>query len=58
MTPALELWNLLEDLERKGTNVIDLVTDGQPLRPWRLYPGDADDAVRAIPRGSRGEKTA
>jgi hypothetical protein len=41
MKPALELDNLLEDLERKGTNVIDLVRDGQPLVPWRLYPGDS-----------------
>jgi hypothetical protein len=41
MTPALELLNLLEDLERKGTSVIHLVTDGQPLLPWRLYPGES-----------------
>jgi hypothetical protein len=41
MTLALELLNLLEDLERKGTRVIDLVTGGQPLLPWRLYPGES-----------------
>ena len=41
MTRALALLDLLEDLERKGTSVIDLVTDGQPLLPWRLYPGES-----------------
>jgi hypothetical protein len=41
MTPALELLDLLEDLERKRTSVIDLVTGGQPLLPWRLYPGES-----------------
>lgn len=41
MKPALELRNLLEELERKGTSVIDLVRDGQPLQPWRLYPGES-----------------
>ncbi len=40
MKPALELLNLLEGLERKGTSVIDLVTAGQPVEPWRLYPGE------------------
>jgi hypothetical protein len=41
MNAVFELRNLLEDLERKGTTVIDLVTDGQPLKPWRLYPGES-----------------
>jgi hypothetical protein len=41
MKPALELLNLLEEQERKGTSVIDLVRDGQPLLPWRLYPGES-----------------
>jgi hypothetical protein len=40
MRPALELLNLLEGLERKGTSVIDLVTAGHPVEPWRLYPGE------------------
>ena len=40
MKPALELLNLLEELDRKGTSVIDLVRGGQPLVPWRLYPND------------------
>jgi hypothetical protein len=40
MKPALELLNLLEDLERRGTSVIDLITEGQPVEPWRLYPGE------------------
>lgn len=40
MTPTVELRNLLRDLERRGTTVIDLVRGGQPLQPWRLYPGD------------------
>jgi hypothetical protein len=41
MNPALELLDLVEDLEGKGTSVIELVRDGQPLVPWRLYPGDS-----------------
>lgn len=41
MTPKLELRDLLEALERKGTSVIDLVRDGQALQPWRLYPGES-----------------
>lgn len=41
MKPALELLKLLEELARKGTTVIDLVRDGQPLLPWRLYPDDS-----------------
>lgn len=40
MKPTLELLNLLEDLERQGTTVIDLVTRGQAVQPWRLYPGE------------------
>jgi len=40
MKPALELLNLLEELERKGTSVIDLITAGQPVEPWRLYPDE------------------
>jgi hypothetical protein len=40
MTPARELLALLEELERQGTSVIDLVRDGQPDEPWRLYPGE------------------
>lgn len=41
MKPALELLDLLDGLERKGTSVIELVRDGQPLVPWRLYPGES-----------------
>jgi hypothetical protein len=41
MTPAVELLDLLDTLERKGTRVIDLVRGGQPLVPWRLYPGES-----------------
>ena len=41
MTPAVELRSLLRDLERRGTSVIDLVRGGQPLQPWRLYPGES-----------------
>jgi hypothetical protein len=41
MKPGLELVNLLDDLERKGTSMIDLVRDGEPLVPWRLYPGES-----------------
>jgi len=41
MTPAAELRNLLEELERKGTSVIDLVQGGQPVESWRLYPGES-----------------
>jgi hypothetical protein len=41
MKPALELLNLLMELGRTGTTVIDLARDGQPLVPWRLYPGDS-----------------
>jgi len=41
MNATLELRQLLEELERNGMNVIDMVRDGQPLMPWRLYPGDS-----------------
>jgi hypothetical protein len=41
MTPALELLDLLEALERQGTSVIELARAGQPLEPWRLYPGES-----------------
>lgn len=40
MTAARELLRLLEELERGGTSVIDLVRGGQPIEPWRLYPDD------------------
>ena len=41
MSPAVKLLSLLEGLEQTGRSrsVIDLVRDGQPLAPWRLYPG-------------------
>ncbi len=41
MTPAVELRNLLHELEKQGTSVIDLVRGGQPMQPWRLYPGES-----------------
>jgi hypothetical protein len=41
MSAVSELRNLLEDLERNDTNVIDLVTHGQPPQAWRLYPGES-----------------
>ena len=41
MSAVFELRNLLKDLERNGTNVIDMVRDGQPLVPWRLHPRDS-----------------
>ncbi len=40
MKPALELLSLLDELERKRASVTDLVTGGQPVEPWRLYPGE------------------
>ncbi len=40
MTATLELLNLLEELQRQGTTVIDLVTRQQATEPWRLYPGE------------------
>jgi len=39
MKAMLELWDLLKELERRGTTVIDLVTRQQGVEPWRLYPG-------------------
>jgi hypothetical protein len=41
MKPALELLDLLDELDGKGTSVIDLARAGQPLVPWRLYPGES-----------------
>jgi hypothetical protein len=41
MKPALELRDLLEDLERQGRTVIDLVTDDHPIEAWRLYPDES-----------------
>jgi hypothetical protein len=41
MNAVVALRDLLEDLERNGTSVMDMVRDGQPLVPWRLYPGDS-----------------
>jgi len=40
MKAALELLNLLKELESQGTTVIDLVTRRQAIEPWRLYPGE------------------
>jgi hypothetical protein len=40
MKATLELLNLLDELERQGTTVIDLVTSQQAVEPWRLYPGE------------------
>ncbi|MGH7332105.1 MAG: DUF6969 family protein [Candidatus Rokuibacteriota bacterium] len=41
MTPANELQDLLEALDRRRASVVELVRDGQPQEPWRLYPGDS-----------------
>lgn len=41
MTATLALRELLETLEARGTSVVDLVRDGQPLELWRLYPGES-----------------
>jgi hypothetical protein len=41
MSPAVELLDLLEGLEREGTSVLELVRAGQPLVPWRLYPDES-----------------
>jgi len=41
MNAAVELIALLEGLERRGTNVIELVTNRQRVEPWRLYPGES-----------------
>jgi hypothetical protein len=35
------LLDLLQALDRRGVTVIDLVRGGQPLEPWRLYPGES-----------------
>jgi len=40
MKAMLELRDLLKELERQGTTVIDLVTRQQAIEPWRLYPGE------------------
>jgi hypothetical protein len=40
MKPIVELLALLEDLERSRTSIIDVITEGQPIEPWRLYPDD------------------
>jgi hypothetical protein len=40
MTDAERLADLLVTLERQGTTVMDLIHAGQPVEPWRLYPGD------------------
>jgi len=40
MKATLELLNLLEELRRQGTTVIDLATRQQAVEPWRLYPGE------------------
>ncbi len=40
MKAKLELLDLLEELQRQGRSVIDLVRGGQPLQPWRLYPDE------------------
>ncbi len=41
MTAARELAALLEGLGREGRTVMDLVRQGQPAEPWRLYPDDS-----------------
>jgi hypothetical protein len=43
MTPApgRHLLDLLHDLDRRGVTVIELIRRGQPLEPWRLYPGES-----------------
>ena len=40
MTPFEELAALLEDLERRGTTVMELARGGRPQEPWTLYPGE------------------
>lgn len=40
MTSFEELAALLEDLERRGTTVMELARGGQPQEPWTLYPGE------------------
>jgi hypothetical protein len=41
LSPGRLLLNLLHDLDRRGVTVIDLIRRGQPLEPWRLYPGES-----------------
>ncbi|MGH7313291.1 MAG: DUF6969 family protein [Candidatus Rokuibacteriota bacterium] len=40
MTDAKRLVELLVGLEREGRTVMDLIRAGQPVEPWRLYPGE------------------
>ncbi|MBI4638638.1 MAG: hypothetical protein HY727_20055 [Candidatus Rokubacteria bacterium] len=40
MTAAQELARLLGELERAGTSVMDLASDGRPREPWTFYPGE------------------
>ncbi len=40
MTDAERLVDLLVGLEREGRTVMDLIRTGQPVEPWRLYPGE------------------
>lgn len=41
MTSApARLLDLLDQLDRRGITVIDLIRGRQPLEPWRLYPGE------------------
>lgn len=40
MTDAARLIAVLDGLAGRGTTLMDLVRDGQPLEPWRLYPGE------------------
>lgn len=40
MSEAIALVRLLEELEREGTTVMDLVGAGRHPRPWTLYPGE------------------
>ena len=35
-----ELASLLEDLERRGSTVMELARGGRPQEPWTLYPGE------------------
>ena len=35
-----DLRRLLEELDRDGTTVMDLVREGRPQVPWTLYPGE------------------
>jgi hypothetical protein len=40
VSAARRLASLLEELEREGTSVIDLVRGDRPLEVWTLYPDD------------------